>query len=133
MGCEGLSYTYINVVKPYCMKKFAVLASAWALPLFALAQVRSIYDAGSVITQIINGVLVPMIFAIAFLVFIWGVVQAFLLKDEEAREKGKSYILWGVIAMFVMASVWGLVNILIGTFNLSSGGPSLIPVAPGPR
>ena len=115
------------------MKKFAVLAATWALPLLAAAQVRSIYDAGTKITEIINGVLVPMIFAIAFIVFIWGIVQAFLLKDEEAREKGKSYILWGIIAMFIMVSVWGLVNILVGTFNLSSGGPSFIPGAPGPR
>ena len=117
------------------MKKFAVLATFWALPLFALAQVRNITDAAGKITEIINSVLVPMIFAIAFLVFIWGVVQYFLLgsKDEEAKEKGKSYILYGIIAFFVMVSVWGLVNILVGTFNLQSGGPSFIPGAPGPR
>jgi uncharacterized membrane protein len=118
------------------MKQFAVLAAIWALPLLTFAQqVRSIQDAGVVLTNIINGVLVPMIFAIAFLVFIWGVVNFFLLgaKDEEAREKGRNYILYGIIAFFVMVSVWGLVNILVGTFNLSSGGPSNIPVAPGPR
>lgn len=117
------------------MKQFAVLAAVFALPLIASAQVRSIYDAAGVITNIINGVLVPMIFAIAFLVFIWGIVQYFLLgaKDEEARAKGRDYILYGIIAFFVMVSVWGLVNILVGTFNLSSGGPSFIPGAPGPR
>ncbi len=116
------------------MKKFAVIASVWALPLLAFAQVRSIYDAGAVITQIINGVLVPLVFAIAFIVFIWGVFQYFIAggHDEEAKEKGKSLMLYGLVGFFLMVSVWGLVNILVGTFNLNSTPPQL-PGAPGPR
>ena len=116
------------------MKKFAVIAAAWALPLLAAAQVRSIQEAGGVVTQIINGVLVPLVFAIAFIVFIWGVFQYFIAggHDEEAKEKGKSLMLYGLIGFFLMVSVWGLVNILVGTFNLSQTPPNL-PGAPGPR
>ncbi len=116
------------------MKNFAVIASTWALPLLAFAQVRSIYDAGAVVTQIINGVLVPLVFAIAFIVFIWGVFQYFIAggHDEEAKEKGKSLMLYGLIGFFLMVSVWGLVNILVGTFNLNSTPPQF-PSAPGPR
>lgn len=117
------------------MKKLAVAVSVWALPLLAFAQVRSIQDAAGLITNIINGVVIPMIFLLAFVLFIWGVVQFFLFgsKDEEAREKGRNYIIGGIIAFFVMMSVWGLANILVNTFNLSSGGPQYLPVGPGPR
>ena len=116
------------------MKKLALIGSAWALPLLAFAQVRSIYDAAAVVTQIINGVLVPLVFAIAFVVFIWGIFQYFIAggHDEEAKEKGKSLMLYGLIGFFLMIAVWGLVNILLGTFNLNNGIPNL-PGAPGPR
>ena len=116
------------------MKYFAVTALAFALPLVAAAQVRSITEAAGVVIQIINGVLVPLVFALAFIVFIWGVFQYFIMggHDEEAKEKGRSLMLWGLVGFFLMVSVWGLVNILVGTFNLSQVPPNL-PGAPGPR
>lgn len=116
------------------MKKFASLAALWAAPLLAFAQVRSIYDAGTAVTQIINGVLVPLVFAIAFIVFIWGIFQYLILggHDDEVREKGKQLMLFGLIGFFLMVSVWGLVNILVGTFNLNAAQPQL-PAAQGPR
>ena len=75
--------------------------------------------------NIINNVLVPLIFAVAFLVFIWGVFQYFIAKSEEAKENGKNLILYGLIGFFVMVSVWGLVNILVGTFSLNNAAPTL--------
>lgn len=116
------------------MKKIALIGSAWALPLLAFAQVRNVYDAAAAVTQIINGVLVPLIFAIAFIVFIWGIFQYFIAggHDEEAKEKGKSLMLYGLIGFFLMIAVWGLVNILLGTFNLNTAQPNF-PQAPGPR
>lgn len=119
------------------MKKLYVLALlAFAtVPMIASAQVRSIQDAAGVVTNIINGVLVPLVFAIAFIVFIWGIFQYFIAggHDEEAKEKGKSLMLYGLIGFFLMVSVWGLVNILVGTFNLLNNAPTFIPGAPGPR
>lgn len=118
------------------MKKFYALALiAYAtVPMVAFAQVRSIYDAGRAITDIINNVLVPLVFAVAFIVFIWGVFQYFIAggHDEEAKEKGKSLMLYGLVGFFLMVSVWGLVNILVGTFNLNAAQPQL-PGAQGPR
>ena len=79
----------------------------------------------------INTLLVPLVFAIAFIVFIWGVFQYFIAggADEEKRETGKSLMLWGIIGFFVMASVWGLVNIVRGSFSLTNTAGSL-PDAP---
>jgi NADH:ubiquinone oxidoreductase subunit 2 (subunit N) len=116
------------------MKTFALSAVAFAFPLLAFAQVRSIQEAGGIVTSIINGVLVPLVFAIAFIVFIWGVFQYFILggSNQEKREEGQKLMLYGLIGFFLMVSVWGLVNILVGTFNLSQTPPNL-PGAPGPR
>ena len=110
------------------MKK-ALLASgtfaALALPLVSMAALNNISDVGSFIINIINNVLVPVLFAVAFIVFLWGVFQVFILgaSNEDTKDKGKSLMLWGLIGFFVMVSIWGLVNLLTNTvsFGNSSG------------
>lgn len=116
------------------MKKIAFFGAFLLTPMLAAAQVRDVYDLGTKVIGIINDVLVPLVFAIAFIVFIWGVFQYFIQggHDEEAKEKGKSLMLYGLIGFFLMVSVWGLVNILIGTFNLNQNVPHP-PPTPGVR
>ncbi len=69
------------------------------------------------IIGLINTVAVPFIFAVAFLVFIWGVFQYFILggANEEKRKEGAQMVMYGVIGFAVMISIWGLVRILVGT------------------
>ena len=121
------------------MKKVLALTSgilaALALPLvsFAQAQITNITGVGNfIINTVINGVLVPVLFAVAFIVFIWGVFQTFILGQgsDDAKEKGKNLMLWGLIGFFVMVSVWGLVNILTGSVGFgNSGAPTALPSA----
>jgi 4-amino-4-deoxy-L-arabinose transferase-like glycosyltransferase len=71
------------------------------------------------ITCLISSSIIPLIFALAFMLFMWGVVQYVINDTEEAkREKGKQFMIWGIIALFVMFSVWGLVKVLTGTFGI---------------
>ena len=76
------------------------------------------------IIKIINDVFVPVLFAIAFFVFLWGVYKYFILgaTEEKSREDGRTFVLWGIICFVVILSVWGLVNIVTSTFNLPTGG-----------
>lgn len=75
------------------------------------------------IIGIINTIVVPLIFALIFAVFIWGVVQYFFLKvdDEKARASGKQFVLWGVLGMVLLFSIWGLVNLLLSTLGIGPG------------
>jgi hypothetical protein len=74
------------------------------------------------ITCIINSSVIPLIFALATVMFVWGVVSFFIINaDEEAkRAQGKQFMIWGIIALAVMLSIWGLVGILGSTFNIKS-------------
>jgi len=77
----------------------------------------------SLLTQVIgfiNVVLIPLILAIAFLMFVWGVVKMFFLGGGEERLEGRKFIMWAVIAFVVIFSIWGLVNILMA--SLGFGG-----------
>ncbi len=71
------------------------------------------------IIDFINDVLVPVVFAVAFVAFIWGIFLYFIAggANEEKRDQGKQLAIWGIVGFFVMVSVWGLVNVLIGTFG----------------
>ncbi len=76
------------------------------------------------ILAIINGLLVPVLLAIAFIVFLWGVFKYFVWGADSDTElaKGREFVLWGVIGFVVILSVWGLVALLGATFGLRPGG-----------
>lgn len=73
------------------------------------------------IIGLLNSIVVPVIFALAFLVFVWGVVKYFFLHggNETSRSEGKQFILWGTLGMVVLFSVWGVVNMLLSTLNIT--------------
>ncbi len=74
----------------------------------------------------IIGTVVTVIFALALAFFFWGVAQ-FILNDagnDKTREDGKKKMMWGIIALFVMFSIYGIlraVGSLIGISPASSG------------
>jgi len=61
--------------------------------------------------------LVLVLIGIGLLLFIFGLVKYVSAGgDEDEVKKAKSFIIFGIIALFVMLSVWGLVNLLSDTF-----------------
>jgi hypothetical protein len=81
---------------------------------------------------IINDVLVPVLFAVAFIVFLYGVAKAYIFSggDQAAIEQGHKLILWGLIAFVVMISLWGLVNVVSNTFGLGGYEAPPLPQTP---
>lgn len=69
----------------------------------------------------INTAVVPVIFAFAFAAFIWGVMRYFFINgdDEAKRAEGRQFVLWGILGMVVLFSVWGLVNMLLSTLGIA--------------
>jgi membrane-associated HD superfamily phosphohydrolase len=71
---------------------------------------------------IVSGILTPLVYllvGLAVLVFVYGVFK-FIKAEGEEKQSGREFMIWGIIGIFVMISVWGLVAILQNTFNLSS-------------
>ena len=74
----------------------------------------------------INDAVIPLLFSLAVAMFVWGVVQYVINSDEEAKkEKGKQFMIWGIIGLAVMIGVWGLVHILSNTFHIDYAIPKL--------
>ncbi|MBP6869017.1 MAG: hypothetical protein KBC16_02810 [Candidatus Pacebacteria bacterium] len=85
------------------------------------------------ILDVIDSVVIPVIFAVAFLVFIWGVYRYFIAgaAQEEKRDEGKKFVLWGIIGFVVMISVWGIVNLLVTTLGFDNGTRPCLPTISG--
>jgi len=64
--------------------------------------------------------LIGVVTAIGLLVFFWGLVK-FIFHiggDEKAVDEGKRIMKWGLLALFVMVSVWGIVIFFQRNLNL---------------
>ena len=100
---------------PQLLLVIAVLAS----PIAAHAQERSLKSLTASIVTLVNTSVIPLIYALALVVFLIGMVRYFFIQQgEEGREKGKQFMLWGIIGFVVMFSVWGIVNLLLATFGV---------------
>jgi len=82
-------------------------------------------DIQGIILQVqdIVSLIVPLLITIALVVFIWGIIQYITAgADEEKRSAARSVILYGVIGLFAIVSVWGLVAIIQTTFGVNDTG-----------
>ena len=108
------------------MKK-ALLPLSYLMPALVFAQDS---DVGGIIPLIGNiiGALTPIVVALALLYFFWGLAKYILAAGDEAKkDEGKNIMIWGVIALFVMVSIWGIIGLLGETFGIDPGGVIEIP------
>ncbi|MCR4330360.1 MAG: pilin [Patescibacteria group bacterium] len=79
-------------------------------------------DVGELILNIEEHILNPLIgilFALALAIFLWGIARfIFQSDDESAREQGKQHIIWGLVGMFIMVSVFAIIHLIVGTFDI---------------
>lgn len=75
---------------------------------------------------IIGAAIIPLIFTLAFLYFLWGMVMFIRGADDvKKREESKKFIYWGIIGLTVMVGVWGIIKIVTITFGLGNTVPQL--------
>lgn len=92
----------------------------------ALSTISNISDLLNLGTCIISQSLIPLLIAVAVVAFIWGVIIMVINPDNEDKKKqGKSFMIWGIIALFVIVSIWGLVALLSNTIGLKPLIPQL--------
>lgn len=102
---------------------FALIALAFLFASPAHAQGgATLATAVSAIVEIVNAFIIPLMYALAFLFFIAGLVRYFFIESgAEGQEKGKQMAMFGLLGLAIIFSVWGLVNILLATLNTVAG------------
>lgn len=88
-------------------------------------QCAAALDFSCFISYIIITIIKPLIWlimALAVVYFLWNVAESIRKSDQpDELAKFRSKAFWGIIALAVMVSLWGLVNILVNTF----AGPAI--------
>ncbi|MBI4114410.1 MAG: hypothetical protein HY445_01040 [Candidatus Niyogibacteria bacterium] len=79
------------------------------------------YTIGSLVEKIVELVINPLItllMIVGTVVFLWGLVEFLMNPDnEEKRSAGKRHMIWGIVGLFLMVSVWGIIQILCDFFE----------------
>lgn len=114
------------------MKKFLIGSLFFAAPAVAFGQIGSATvsdDANTLVVGVlgfITDIVIPLIFIIAVVFFLYGLMK-FVLNagDEAARETGKSIMIWGTVALFVMLSIFAIIKFLQGTFGVDDADTNI--------
>lgn len=116
------------------MRKYiSISALLIILPLFVFAQtIEDVLGKFDLWVYMLLGI----VSSLALLVFMWGIVKYITSAgDEDKAKEGKSIMIYGVVALFVMFSVFGLVNFVRDSFGIDRGTtitpPSINPVGGG--
>ena len=77
------------------------------------------------VTKVLQSV-IPILILIATIVFAWGVILYISAAgDEEKIKEGRQYIIWGIIGLAIIISVWGIVKIVVTLFF--GANPDFLP------
>lgn len=80
---------------------------------------QSVHELLYRVNQYILNPIITLLFAVALVVFIWGIVQFISqTNNEEARAKGKQHLVWGIVGLLIMVSVFGIMQLIVDTFDL---------------
>lgn len=92
----------------------------------AIASAQKITDVNTLTNKLTNlgNTIIQILIAFAVLYIIFNVVRYIMAaEDPEKRKSIGSAVLWGIVGLFVILSIWGLVNILSNTFSTNTNAP----------
>jgi hypothetical protein len=120
------------------MKK-VITGALVLLPGVAFAQLPTVGDPSltkvdTLVESIQNlvDVALPIVVGLALLGFFWGLMKfIFNADNDEKKEEGKNIMIYGVVALFVMVAVWGLVNFIASNLGIGTGGSAPVPGVTG--
>ena len=105
----------------------AYIAAALLLPSIALAAApKSFSDLVNLLVSLMNNATLVLI-TLGLVIYFYGISTSLFKSKEEGSEKLKMYLLWGILILFVMVSIWGILRLLENTLfgsgaaNSSSG------------
>lgn len=77
-------------------------------------------------------ILIPVVFALTLLAFLWGVFRyVFASGSEDGLKKGREVMFWGILVLAIMVSAWGILDVLRNTILEAPSGSSTNPTQGG--
>jgi|GEM_PF-1711372 len=113
------------------MKKAVFAALLFSLPLFASAQALAplqtlVASVGRLVAS-----LVPILITLTMIIFFWGLFK-YVRDSGKGHDAGKKIMVAGLGSLFVMVSIWGIINLAQGALNVNPNAPVQSPGVPVP-
>ena len=108
-----------------------------SMPFMAFAQTTQLVTGGtSIADKVLIGVnaVVYILMGLAVVYFVAGVIKYIAANDDATKQKAKDTMIYGIIGLFVIVSVWGLIKVLQNTvFGVGTNvsNPGATPCPPG--
>ncbi len=125
------------MVLKHLVLRVSALVTVIGVPTFVFAQDPSFGGIGRLISDVLSLIewyLIPLVFSLSFLLFLWGLFNFFFVGggNAESREAGRQLMMWGIVAFVVMVSIWGIVSVVAYSFGFSGGYVPPLPSIPMP-
>lgn len=80
----------------------------------------SFRDLAENIVNFLNFSVIPLLFALAMLFFVYGVARYFIIDKDAVESRGNAVqmMTYGIIGLAVMTGMWGLVAIIRNTLGI---------------
>ncbi len=101
------------------MKKILATVSLFGTPLVSFAQGADAFSILTVIKTLMDKV-IPVLITAALLFFIYGVVRYLMATDPDEKGNFKKFIVKGIIGLFLILSIWGIVGVIQRTFGVGN-------------
>ncbi|MDB5238135.1 MAG: protein of unknown function with transrane region [Candidatus Kaiserbacteria bacterium] len=106
------------------MKRILVLVVVLLLPSFAFAAApRTFSDLADLIVSLFDAG-VGLLITAALVIYLFGISRSIFKAGEEGKEALRTYVLWGILTIFLMVSIWGILQLLQNTLF---GGTTYAP------
>jgi hypothetical protein len=94
-----------------------------AFPNLLFAQSFDLFGLAQLIVGIINNTIIYLIFALAVIFFMYHIAKYIYSGNDEAqRSESKTYLLYGIIVLTIMFSIYGVIGLVASTFGITNFG-----------
>lgn len=87
-------------------------------------------SASGIVARFVQYVINPamtLLFAAGFFMFTYGLVRFLWAMNEGGSDKkdGQQHMIWGIVGMLIMVSVYGIISLIDNTFDLQINNPDV--------
>ena len=87
-----------------------------------LASAATLLNTLALVNTFLNAA-IGLFITLAIVAFFYGLVKYLFTEGTEGKAKGLQIMLMGVVTIFVMVSIWGIIRLLQSTFSVTSTTP----------
>lgn len=118
-------------MKKYTNTLYAFLLGALLIPQVSFAAFEVIKNLLRDFKSLLD-LIIPIVFGLAIVFFFWGLAQFIRSVSDKTIAEGKNKMIWGIIALFVMVSITGIIKYIGDSVGIDTGIKSSTSSSSGP-